>query len=190
MLIYLHGFRSGPQSQKVRVLAEHLEQRRLANEMWCEQLSPVPSEAIASIEAQIARCVAPPTLAGSSLGGFYATWLAEKHGLRAALVNPFVPHADFDADLFLGEHEMLYSDERFTFTEEHIAQIVALDCPRLRNPQNLWLLAETGDEVLDYRHAVKRYTGARQTVLDGGDHSFTRWSDYLDDILRFAHLIG
>jgi len=107
------------------VLPDHLIQ---------EQLSPVPFEAIASIEVQIARCATAPTLVGSSLGGFYATWLAEKHGLRAALVNPFVPHADFDADLFLGEHEMLYSGDRFTFTEEHIAQIVALDCPRLRLP--------------------------------------------------------
>ena len=190
MLIYLHGFRSGPQSEKVRVLAQHLEQRGLADEMWCEQLSPVPNEAIASIEVQIARCATPPVLVGSSLGGFYATWLAEKHGLRAALINPFVPHADFDAGLFLGEHEMLYSGEHFTFTEAHIAQIVALDCPRLHNPQNLWLLVETGDEVLDYSHAVKRYAGARQTVLAGGDHSFTRWPDYLDDILRFAQLIA
>ncbi|MEC5384215.1 YqiA/YcfP family alpha/beta fold hydrolase [Uliginosibacterium sp. H3] len=190
MLIYLHGFRSGPQSEKVHVLAEHLAQRGLAHEMWCEQLSPVPFEAIARIEAQIARCATPPTLVGSSLGGFYATLLAEKHGLRAALINPFVPHADFDAGLFLGEHEMIYSGTRFTFTEAHIAQIAALDCPLLRNPQNLWLLAETADEVLDYRHAVARYAGARQTILEGGDHSFTRWPDYLDDVLRFAGLLS
>ncbi|HSD40058.1 MAG TPA: YqiA/YcfP family alpha/beta fold hydrolase [Rhodocyclaceae bacterium] len=188
MILYLHGFRSGPQSEKVRVLAEHLAQRKLADQMWCEQLSPAPFEAITSIEAQIARCATPPTLVGSSLGGFYATWLAEKHGLRAALINPFVPHDAFDSAQFLGEHEMLYNDKRFTFTEEHVAQIAALDCPRLRNPQNLWLLAETGDEVLDYRYAVERYAGARQTVLEGGDHSFTRWPDYLDDILRFAGL--
>lgn len=189
MLIYLHGFRSGPQSQKVRLLSKHMSLLGLENHLWCEQLSPVPDEAIASIELQIARCATPPTLVGSSLGGFYATWLAEKHGLRAALINPLVPHDDFDASLFLGEHEMIYSGTHFTFTEEHIAQIAALDCPRPHNPQNLWLLAETGDEVLDYRHAIKRYCGARQTVLPGGDHGFTRWSDYLDDILRFAKLI-
>jgi predicted esterase YcpF (UPF0227 family) len=85
---------------------------------------------------------------------------------------------------------MLYSDERFTFTAEHAAQIAALDCPHLHRPDHLWLLAETGDEVLDYRDGVKRYAGARQTVLTGGDHGFTRWEDYLDDILRFAGLIG
>jgi hypothetical protein len=188
MLIYLHGFRSGPQSQKVRLLTEHMSHRGLADQLWCEQLSPVPFAAIASIESQIARCDTPPTLVGSSLGGFYATWLAEKHGLRAALINPFVPHADFDAGLFLGEHEMLYSGERFSFTSAHASQIEALDCPHPRRPQNLWLLAETGDEVLDYRHAVERYAGARETVLAGGDHGFTRWSNYLDDILHFAGL--
>ena len=191
MLIYLHGFRSGPQSQKVQALAARMAQRGLGDQLWCEQLSPVPSEAIAQAEAQIAHCLkngAQPALAGSSLGGFYVTHLAEKHELRTVVINPFVPHDAFDQSLFIGEHEMLYSGERFRFTETHAAQIAAMDTPALTRPQDFWLLAEEGDETLDYRHAVARYAGSRQTVLPGGDHGFTRWEDYLDEVIAFAGL--
>ena len=59
-------------------------------------------------------------------------------------------------------------------------------CPPCRRPDRYWLLVEQGDEMLDYRQAVARYAGARQTVLPGGDHSFTRWNDYLDAIIEFA----
>ena len=83
---------------------------------------------------------------------------------------------------------MLYTPVRFNFTTEHAAQIAALDTPKISHPENLWLLAEEGDETLDYRHAVTRYAGCRQTVLPGGDHGFTRWEDYLDAVIAFAGL--
>lgn len=188
MILYLHGFRSGPQSQKVRSLADRMAARGLGGQLWCEQLSPVPFEAIAQAEAQIARCPEPPTLVGSSLGGFYVTWLAQRHGLRAVAINPFVPHAAFDQSLFIGEHEMIYSGERFRFTEAHAMQVAALEVTRISRPENFWLLAEEGDEVLDCTVAVARYAGCRQTVLPGGDHSFTRWEDYLDEVIAFAGL--
>ncbi len=53
----------------------------------------------------------------------------------------------------------------------------------MRHLEKYWLLVETGDEVLDYRLAVAKYNDARKTVLEGGDHSFTRWADYLDEII-------
>ncbi|MDQ8020379.1 MAG: YqiA/YcfP family alpha/beta fold hydrolase [Moraxellaceae bacterium] len=192
MIIYLHGFRSGPQSAKAQQLLAHMQARGLGDRLWCGQLPPVPAEAIALAEQQIRAAVrmngTPPTIVGSSLGGFYATWLAEQHRLRAVLVNPFVPHAGFDGELFIGRHTNLYDGSEFDFTREHMAQIAAMDVPQPRRPENLWLLAEEDDEVLDTRHAVARYAGARQTVLPGGDHSFTRWEDYLDGILAFAGL--
>lgn len=188
MILYFHGFRSGPQSLKIRALAERMAQRGLSGELWCEQLAPIPFEAIAQVEAQLARCATPPTLVGSSLGGFYATYLAEKHALRAVVINPFVPHAAFDPNLFLGEHAMIYTPQRFTFTAAHAAQIVALDTPRLSHPEKFWLLAEEGDETLDYRQAVIRYAGSRQTILPGGEHGFSRWNDYLDAVIAFAGL--
>jgi uncharacterized protein len=191
MILYLHGFRSGPQSQKVQELAARLAQRSLAGTLWCEQLSPVPLEAVAQAEAAILAARAKgrtPALFGSSLGGFYATHLAEKYGLRALLINPLVLHGGLDPARFIGEHQMIYSPARFHFTAEHVAQIAALAVPRLSRASLMWLLAETGDEVLDWREAVRYYAGARQTVLPGGDHGFSRWHDYLDEAIAFAGL--
>lgn len=186
MILYLHGFTSGPQSLKARLLGERAAARGV--EFACPQLPHSPKTAIALAESIIARKVGagdPPALVGSSLGGYYATYLAEKHGLRAVLVNPAVV-AHIALKKFVGPQQHVYTGERFDFTSDHIAELRALEVPRLSRPENFWLLVETGDEVLDYRQAVARYVGARQTVLSGGDHSFTRWADCLDPILEFV----
>lgn len=190
MILYLHGFRSAPASIKARLLDAHMQARGLSERFRCPALPPAPAEAIALLEAEIARMRAVgqrPTLVGSSLGGYYATYLAEKHDLRAVLVNPSVV-SYLSLEPYLGEQSNLYTGERFLFTTEHIAQLRALEPPAKLDPRRYWLLVETGDEVLDYRQAVSRYAGARQTVLPGGDHGFSRWADYLDEVLRFAGL--
>ncbi len=189
MIIYLHGFRSGPASSKASTLAARMTQLGLVDRLWHEQLSYVPLEAIAQIEAAIRVAPVRPTLVGSSLGGFYATWLAERHDLRAVLINPAVFQEGFDATPFIGEHEHFYTGERFYFGPEHVEQIQALRLPRIGKPTRFWLLAEEDDEVLDTRIAIEHFRGAEQTVLAGGDHSFTRWDDYIDPVIRFAGLI-
>ncbi|MCB1961461.1 MAG: esterase [Rhodocyclaceae bacterium] len=189
MILYLHGFRSAPASVKASRLQAHMAARGLADAYWCAQLPVAPDAAIALIEAQIARCDAPPTLIGSSLGGYYATWLAERHGLKAVLVNPSVV-SHLSLAPYVGTQTNLYTGETLDFTAAHIDQLRALEVPAITRPERYWLLVETGDEVLDYRHAVAKYAGARQTVLEGGDHGFSRWPDYLDPVLDFAGLSG
>ncbi|MBS1189122.1 MAG: esterase [Rhodocyclaceae bacterium] len=152
----------------------------------CPPLSPVPDTAIATAEAIIAAAGGEVVLVGSSLGGHYATCLAEKHDLRAVLINPaVVPRLDLG--LFLGEHANFHNGERFTFTADHAGQLQAQAavCP---TPSRYLLLVETGDEVLDYRHAVQHYAGCRQVVLDGGNHSFTKFPEYISQIIEFAGL--
>lgn len=188
MILYLHGFRSGPQSWKSRSLKARMDALGLGDQFWCEQLPVSARDAIALAETAIAKAGSAPTLVGSSLGGFYATWLAEQHGLPAVLVNPAVL-APLSLSAYLGTQTHMYTGTAFEFTEAHIAELKAIEAPRITRPQRYWLLVEKGDEVLDYRHAVERYAGARQTVLEGGDHSFTRWDSYLDPILQFAGLI-
>jgi uncharacterized protein len=184
VILYLHGFRSGPQSTKAQQLAARLQERGHTNQYWCAQLSSVPFTAMAQAEAAIRACRHPPLLVGSSLGGFYAAALAARHGLQAVLVNPFVLTPGFDFSLFLGEHTWFYQSGGFTFTAEHARQLTVLDPRCLPNPQNLWLLTEEGDEVLDYRHAVARFAQARQSVLPGGNHGFSRWADYIDAVIE------
>ena len=190
MIIYLHGFRSAPASIKAQALKARMTERGLADRFWCEQLPVSPRAAIALAEAAIARARAAgltPTVVGSSLGGYYATWLAEHHDLQAVLVNPAVV-APLELGAYVGTQDNMYTGERFEFTRGHIDELRALEVPAVSRPQRYWLLVETGDEVLDYRHAVDKYAGARQTVLEGGDHGFSRWGDYLDAVIAFAGL--
>ncbi len=188
MIIYLHGFRSGPQSWKSRSLKARMDQLGIGDAFWGGQLPVSAHEAMALAEAQIARSSTPPTLVGSSLGGYYATCLAERHGLKAVLVNPAVL-APLSLSAYIGTQTHMYTGEPFDFTLDHVEQLRAIEPPAITLPERYWLMVETGDEVLDYRHAVARYAGARQTVLEGGDHSFTQWDNYLDLILAYAGLL-
>jgi predicted esterase YcpF (UPF0227 family) len=190
LILYLHGFTSGPQSRKVQALAARLAQLGLADRLLCPQLPASPAAAVALADNLLRAkvgCGDTVTLIGSSLGGYYATWLAEKHDLKAVLVNPAVVAA-IELERYLGPQTWLYSGEPFEFTPRHIDELRALEVPLLSDPARYWLLVEEGDETLDYRQAVRRYAGARQIVLSGGDHSFTRWDDYLDEVIAFAGL--
>ena len=188
MIVYLHGFRSAPASIKAQALKARMTVRGLADQFWCEQLPVSPRAAIALAEDAIARARAAglePAVVGSSLGGYYATWLAERHDLRAVLVNPAVV-APLELGAYVGIQDNMYTGERFAFTRAHIDELRALEVPAITRPDRYWLLAETGDEVLDYRHAVRKYAGARQSVLEGGDHGFSRWGDFLDPVIDFT----
>ena len=189
MIIYLHGFRSAPASLKAQALARHMQARGLGGKLWCEQLPVSPAAAVALIESAVAASTTPPTLVGSSLGGFYATVLAERHRLRAAVVNPAVV-APLSLEAYVGMQDNLYTGEHFEFTHGHIDELRAIEVPTITRPRRFWLMVEIGDEVLDYRHAVEKYAGARQTVLEGGDHGFSRWNDYLDEVIAYAGLGG
>lgn len=184
MILYLHGFTSGPQSHKAQALSSRMEERGMGGAFVCPQLPAAPAEAVRLTES-IFETQPVVALVGSSLGGYYATWLAEKFDLRAVLVNPAVV-AHISLERYIGQQQWLYSGERFDFTQRHIEELRSIEVPLLGNPKRFWLMVEEGDEILDYRQAVGRYAGARQTVLPGGNHSFTRWEKYLDDVIDFC----
>ncbi len=185
MILYLHGFCSSPAAWKPRLLAAEMARRGLAGQFACPALSSVPDQALAEVSALIAQAATPVTLVGSSLGGHYAACLAERHDLRAALINPVAVDA-IDVDKFVGEHANFHSGERFTFSAAHAAQLRAQVVRP--TPARYWLLLETGDEVLDYRQAQAFWFGSRQQVFEGGDHSFTRFPELLPQIIEFSQL--
>ena len=145
-----------------------------------------PKQAIAQVEAACAGVAATDlTLVGSSLGGFYATVVAERLGCRAALLNPAVhPHTHFPK--YLGAQKNLYTGEEFELTWEHVGELHALDPPAISRPERYWLFVETGDEVLDYREAVAFYAGALQEVIRGGDHSLNSFPEHVPEIVDWA----
>ena len=187
MFIYLHGFNSSPQSNKAMILRKWLEEREMGSSFACPCLPHCPNDAIAAAEAEMGKYTSNAIcLIGSSLGGFYATHLAEKHGTKAVLVNPAIyPHIGLRA--WLGEQQNLHSGEKYLLTEAHLAQWERLIATRI-TPERYLLLVETGDEVLDYREALDRYRGCRQVVVEGGDHTLKSFPEHIPLILAFAGL--
>lgn len=185
MILYLHGFNSSPYSAKAQLFRRYLEERDRAAELACPALAHRPGAAVAEAEAEIARAPGGSvTLVGSSLGGFYATYLAEKHDLRAVLINPAIdPHSGLRA--YLGPQQPYHGGEPYDLTEEHLREWQGMYVAKVR-PERYLLLVETGDEVLDYRVAVRRYLGAKQVVVQGGDHSFASFHEHIPLILGFA----
>lgn len=186
MIVYLHGFNSSPGSHKAQVLGKYLRERGLASQYACPALPPLAGEAIREIEKL--PLGAATCLVGSSLGGFYATYLAEKHGARAALINPAIePHVGLRA--YLGPQTNIHTGAPYDLTERYLQEWEALVVPAI-HPERYLLLVETGDELLDYRQAVARYAGAQQIVVQGGDHSLRSFREHLPAILRFAGLVA
>ncbi|OON60634.1 esterase [Massilia sp. KIM] len=186
MILYLHGFRSSPRSFKARVVQRRLEELGRAQELICPQLPASPREAMA-LALLLAERHAPGDLAivGSSLGGFYATWLAERLGVPAVVINPSVDPLK-NLEQHVGVTTAWHSDEPFEFKRDYIAELAELRVARITRPERYFLLAATGDEVLDYRDMVAHYAGARQHVIEGSDHAISEFPQYVDEVLGFC----
>ena len=183
MLIYIHGFNSSPASAKAQLVKARLEALGRGSEFVAPALPPSPAQAAALLEA-LALKHRGAALVGSSLGGYYATWLAEKHGRKAVLLNPAVRPYDLLAPL-VGTQKKFHTGEEYEFTLGHVSELRALEVERI-TPARYLLIVTTGDEVLDYRWAVKRYRGCRQIVIEGGDHGLSQLADHLDAVLEFC----
>lgn len=190
-LIYLHGFNSSPQSTKAQEMMARVADlpAHVRPHLHVPELPHRPAQAMALVTRLIDQIGADHlTLIGSSLGGYYATYLAERHAasnVRAVLINPTTGPAD-DLRPYFGPQQNLYTGEPYELTEEHLAEFLALKVERLTRPERYYLLAQTGDELLDYRLAVAHYAGAYQLILGGGDHAFENFGRHLDSILQFA----
>lgn len=196
-LLYLHGFRSSPQSAKARRMAAWVAGQRPDLVFACPQLPPSPAAAIALAEALVAGWPrATMALMGSSLGGFYATVLAERLGCPAVLLNPAVDPAR-DLARYIGEHSCWQApQERFFFRPEFvdelraIAKDMAQDLPpgAIARPQQLMAVIAKGDEVLDWHEMHARYAGSRIKLLEGSDHGLSDFDDYLSELTEFLQL--
>jgi predicted esterase YcpF (UPF0227 family) len=188
-LLYLHGFRSSPQSTKARRIAAWVGAERPEVQWWCPQLPPSPRAAMAMVcgatDAWPADSLA---VIGSSLGGFYATALAERRGCRAVLLNPAVDPAR-DLTHFIGENRAWHDpQQRLDFRAEYIDELRALAVPAITRPERYFALIAKGDELLDWREMAARYAGARIELLEGGDHALSDFDEHLGSVMRFLEL--
>lgn len=187
-LLYLHGFRSSPQSTKARVMAAWMQQHRPDLTWWCPQLPPSPAETMQMLAEGIALWPATQTaVIGSSLGGFYATAVAERLGCRAVLLNPAIDPAR-DLGKYIGETTAWHSDERFFFRPEFIDELRDIAPGKLTRLERFFAVIAKGDEVLDWREMSTRYKGCRVKLLEGSDHALTDFEDHLPEVLDFLGL--
>ncbi len=192
MILYLHGFRSSPESAKAQLLARDVESRGLTDQWLCPQLPASPAQAMQLAHRLIEQACPHPTQAatqltiiGSSLGGFYATCLAEHWQCRAVVLNPVV-HAARDLATQVGSHHHYHSAEPFEFLASHVDELAAMAVPRPRDPQRYYLLACTGDEVLDWREMADWYQGSHGRIIQGGDHGISDFARWLPEVMGFA----
>ena len=188
-LLYLHGFRSSPQSTKARMMAIHVAQEHPTVTWWCPQLPPSPAEAAELIGRGTAGWPADHmAVVGSSLGGFYATWLAQRRGCRAVVLNPAVDPAR-DLAAHIGEQTAWHTpEERFFFRPEYIDELRELESGPLTQPERCFGIIAKGDELLDWREMTARYEGARIRLLEGSDHALSDFDQHIDAVLAFLDL--
>ena len=183
-ILYIHGLNSSPTSTKASQLLRVAEHCGIARQLRVPALHHHPRQAMAQLQAAVAE-LGRPLLVGSSLGGFYATYLAEQHGLDALLINPAVrPHR-----LFGGKEELqtnYYTGETWLLTHDHVAALAELEMPEPRDAKRYRVWLQTADETLDYRQAEVFYAGCRLDIQEGGDHSYQGFARRIPEILTLA----
>ena len=188
-LLYLHGFRSSPRSFKAQRLQQWLHEHRPGVQWWCPQLPPSPREAFALVLSGIRGWPAVTSaVLGSSLGGFYATAVAEATGWPAVLINPAVDPAR-DLAAYVGELTAFHNpQDRFDFRTEFIDELRALTVPTITRRERYFPIIAKGDEVLSWREMSARYAGTPMRLIDGSDHALSDFEDHLPHLLKFLQL--
>jgi hypothetical protein len=188
-LLYLHGFRSSPASNKARLMAATVASRHPDVTWLCPALAASPKQVMAEVLQAIADWPRDSmAVMGSSLGGFYATWLAEWLGCKAVLLNPAV-HPARDLAAYIGDNALWHDpDQSFYFDPTFVDELLAQEIKHISHPARYFAVIAKGDEVLDWREMTAHYPGAAIKLLPDGDHALSDFESHLEDILAFLAL--
>ena len=193
LLLYIHGFNSSPKSTKAQELGQYIRSHKVPCEYIVPQLPEWPGESARMLfeVASTALEEKPVYIIGSSLGGYFGTWLMERlleeqfrFPVKLVAINPAVRPYELFED-YLGTQKYYHSDDEYELTSEHIEQLRHLEVTKLHHPDNILLLAQTGDETLDYRLAVDRYSECPQRIDEGGSHAYDNFTDTIPMIFSF-----
>ncbi|QDL53625.1 YqiA/YcfP family alpha/beta fold hydrolase [Rhodoferax aquaticus] len=188
-LLYLHGFRSSPQSHKARMVAHYVAQHHPQVRWLCPQLPPSPKAAMALVRTAIQNWpVRQMAVVGSSLGGFYATYVAETLGCTAVVLNPAVSPSR-DLEKYIGEQTSWHDPAaHFYFAPEYVQELSDLQCGPLSQPERYMAVIAKGDELLDWREMHNRYSASHLRLLDESDHALSDFDTHIDAVMDFLQL--
>ncbi|PKO63247.1 MAG: esterase [Betaproteobacteria bacterium HGW-Betaproteobacteria-18] len=188
-LLYLHGFRSSPASNKARLMAAAVAGRHPDVTWLCPSLAASPKQAMAEVLQAVSHWPKDSmAVMGSSLGGFYATWLAERLGCKTVLLNPAV-HPARDLAAYIGDNALWHDPEQsFLFESAFVDELLAQEIARISHPERYFAIIARGDEVLDWREMTGHYPGVALKLLPAGDHALSDFDQHLDDIMNFLAL--
>ena len=190
MLIYIHGFNSSPDSFKANLLRSFADKINMPDVLEVPCLSYDPTIALDQLQTTIHKYqqqqgVRQLCFIGSSLGGYYATWLAEKYDSRVVLVNPAVKPYELFED-YLGFNRNIYTGEEYMLTMDHVDKLRSLKVDHITKPDRYLLMLQTGDDVLDYKQALEKYAAVPSIVEEGGSHEFAGFDRHLETVLAFC----
>lgn len=188
--LYLHGFKSSAMSAKAQLTMAFFAQHDLAHNLHIPNLSAAPQQAMDEamfLYEQLIDEVGQQNVLviGSSLGGYYASYLVEHYGGKAVVINPSIRPYEL-LNQYLGENENYHTGERFEVTQDYLTQLTQLDTPQLQYPMQHLLMVQTHDETLDYKEAVQKYLHCPAIIEYGGDHGFQGYEQRLPSIIHFA----
>ncbi len=190
-ILYIHGFNSSPLSTKAEQSRKYFAQNFPDVNFHCPQLPSSPKAAISMLEDIVEKSLAVNheqtwLLMGSSLGGYFSTYLSEKYQLKAVLINPAIKPYELLAE-YIGEQKNPYTNECYRVEKSHMTDLKQLSCEIIEKKSYL-VMVQMGDEVLDYRQAVRKYKNCQLIVQSGGDHSFVDYQQMLPTIAKFLAL--
>jgi predicted esterase YcpF (UPF0227 family) len=189
-LLYLHGFNSSPQSHKAQLVIQYMSANNCLDQLICPQIPAAPEEARLFLVKLVEETLENHRLSfvGSSLGGYYATYLAEKYSGTAVLINPSVkPYETLRA--YLGENKFYFDEGCWEFDETHIQQLEVMRVDEITQPERYLVLLQTGDETLDYREAELKFQDSHCIIEQGGDHAFVDLERFIPKIMQFSKIL-
>ena len=186
-IIYLHGFKSSSDSSKAKVFDSLIKKHARKTQVIIPDIKDDIRDSYEQIEEIIESASGEISFVGSSLGGYYSLYFAQKYNTKAVLINPAIPPLD-GFDIHLGENENYDTGNKFFITEEDIKYLRALSYKKIKKPRDILVLLESGDEILNYLKTISFFSGCYVDITYGGNHSFASFDSKFANIKSFLNL--
>lgn len=186
-IIYLHGFMSSGESAK----SQALKQAFGANNVISLDLPTRPSEVVKLIDKVVRQVkVYPIVFVGTSLGGFYANYFAQKYDCPGILVNPAsVPSRTLYRSIGYNKHYKTGKDVLWTLEDVEELAAMEKEVSTIHSGGLVNLFVTKDDEIIDADETLRNYPYTVSTkVYDQGGHRFeANWNDVVE---RVREILG